>query len=72
MVELDMNKTELCTTADAIRACNVHPDTIKNWVKIGKLRPFRKVGRSWVFTPEEIARVAALPRYHAGRKAKKG
>lgn len=61
----------LLTTAEAAAALGVKPRTVARWVTTGLMKPARTHGGGrggqHIFTAEEIARVAAMPRTPKGR-----
>lgn len=62
--------TVLFTTSEAAAALAVKPRTIHRWVSSGLMKPAKTHGGGrgqHVFTGEEVARVAAMPRTRTGR-----
>jgi len=45
------------TIGEAAKRVGVHPDTLKRWMKAGKIPPVRRDRNGWfIFTVEDIAR----------------
>jgi len=61
----------LLTTAEAAAALDVKPRTIARWVTTGLMKSAKTHGGGrggqHIFTAEEIARIAAMPRTPKGR-----
>lgn len=61
----------LFTTGEAAAALGVDVKTIVRWVKNGRMKAAKRItiGRGvYIFTGDEIARVAALPKLRRGPK----
>lgn len=54
------------TTAQAAGYLGLNARTVRLYVKQGRLTPFRKVGRNYLFAQTELDRFKAIPR-HGGR-----
>lgn len=52
---------KLLNTKSAAAELNVNPQRVRAMAAAGTLRG-QRVGRDWVFTEQEVARVKALPR----------
>lgn len=63
----------LFTAREAAHALGVERRTIARWVLSGRMKPAKQAGPqgAYVFTGEEVARVAALPRPRMGRPVRK-
>jgi transposase-like protein len=51
-----MGETGLLGVQDTARRLGIHPNTVRNWVKAGRLRPAKSSPRS-KFEPAEVERV---------------
>lgn len=58
------------TLKEAAAYLEVSERTIKHYLATDQLHPLRRVGRSWLFTKDELDRCAALPRSKGGRPRK--
>lgn len=61
----------LFTTSEAASALGVNDRTVLRWVKNGRIKPAKYIGIArglYIFTGDEIARVAALPKLRRGPK----
>ena len=64
----------ILTAREAAAMLKVHPRTIREWAAAGRIRPARSTpGRhgTFLFSMEEVVRVAALPRPRRGRPPRK-
>ena len=51
------------TATEASQVLNVHPNTLANWVRRGRIHGYRKDGR-WRFLRSEILKEAARIKHH--------
>lgn len=60
------------STEETAQKLGVTTGTVRRYVHTQWLRPLRKVGRTWIFTADEVERCRlAGPKYRGGRPPKK-
>ena len=48
--------SQLLTLGEVAKRINVHPETVRRWLKEGRIRGIR-IGRDWRFDPDDIDRL---------------
>jgi len=66
-----MKIQELFTTQEVAKELSVSDAHIRRLIGSGQAHPFRQIGKSWVFTPEEIDRLRNRPKLKGGRGKKR-
>ena len=65
-----MEDKQLYTTQEVAEAMNVSDAYIRRLILDGKAYPLQQIGRTWVFTREELDRLLARPKSKGGRPKK--
>lgn len=62
------------TSGEAAKVWGIHRSTVVEWIKAGHCTPIRRMpgAGGYVFSAEEVARVARLPRPKPGGRRRKG
>lgn len=66
-----MKVQELFTTQEVAKELSVPDAQIRRLIGSRQAHPLRRIGKSWVFTPEEIERIRNRPKLKGGRGKKR-
>ena len=60
----------LYTTQETAAELGVTDSAVRHWVRLALATPYRRVGRNWLFTAEEIERLRNRSKSKGGRPPK--